>query len=245
MSKELFEPHHFEAPKGHLISSLGGLLSVNEGVGDWGKTFDKISLKPYWSPLEARIIDAYKTGLCFPAPENIFRSLRLCPYSDVKVVIIGQDPYHGINQADGLAFSVPEGTKIPPSLRNIFEERKNDLDVDSRSSDLSDLAKQGVLLINSVLTVAHKDPGSHANWGWEELTSDLIKAVNDKQSNVCFLLWGQYAKRFEAIIDPSRHSVFISSHPSPLSAYRGFLGSKPFSNVNDVLKDSDQTPIIW
>lgn len=245
MSRELFKPHHFEAPKEHSISSLGSLLHVDEGVGDWMKTFENISLKAYWPPLEARIIDAYKTGLCFPAPENIFKSLRLCQYSDVKVVIIGQDPYHGINQADGLAFSVPEGTKTPPSLRNIFEERKNDLDVDPRSSDLSDLAKQGVLLINSVLTVAHKDPGSHANWGWEKLTSDIIKAANDKQSNVCFLLWGQYAKRFEAIIDPSRHTIFISSHPSPLSAYRGFLGSKPFSRVNDALEDSGQTPIIW
>ena len=245
MSKELFESHHFTGRKSHIISSLDGLLNVNEGVGDWLKTFDKMSLKAYWRPLESRIIDAYKHGLCFPAPENIFRSLRLCQYAEVKVVIIGQDPYHGINQADGLAFSVPQGTKIPPSLRNIFEERKNDLRVDYRSSDLSDLAKQGVLLINSVLTVAHKAPGSHANWGWEKLTSDLIKAVNDKQSNVCFLLWGQYAKRFEAVIDSSRHTVLISSHPSPLSAYRGFLGSKPFSRVNDVLEDSGQKPIIW
>lgn len=245
MSKELFEPHHFEASKKHLISSLDDALCVGEGVGDWGKTFDKMSLKAYWRPLEARIIEAYRTGLCLPAPDHIFRSLRLCQYSEVKVVIIGQDPYHGLHQADGLAFSVPEGTKIPPSLRNIFEERKNDLVVGSRSSDLSDLAKQGVLLINSVLTVAHKAPGSHANWGWENLTSDLIKAVNNKQSKVCFLLWGQYAKRFEAIIDTSRHTVFISSHPSPLSAYRGFLGSKPFSRVNDVLEASGQTPIIW
>jgi uracil-DNA glycosylase len=245
MSRELFEQGEERGAKDMLVRSLGSLLHVDEGVGDWMKTFDKISLKAYWNPLEARIIDAYKTGLCFPAPKNIFRSLRLCQYSDVKVVIIGQDPYHGINQADGLAFSVPEGTKIPPSLRNIFEERKNDLDVDPRSSDLSDLAKQGVLLINSVLTVAHQEPGSHANWGWEMLTSDLIQAVNDKQSNVCFLLWGKYAKRFESIIDPSRHTVFISSHPSPLSAYRGFLGSKPFSMVNDILKDSGQRPIIW
>ena len=245
MSKERFEPHHFEPPKDHLISSLGDALCVGEGVGDWGITFDKMSLQAYWSPLEARIIEAYKAGLCFPAPDNIFRSLRLCQYSDVKVVIIGQDPYHGLHQADGLAFSVPEGTKIPPSLRNIFEERKNDLDVEARSSDLSDLAKQGVLLINSVLTVAHQEPGSHANMGWENLTSDLIKAVNDKQSKVCFLLWGQYAKRFEAIIDTTRHSVFISSHPSPLSAYRGFLGSKPFSRVNDALENSGQTPVIW
>ena len=245
MSRELFEQGEERGVKDLSIRSLGGLLHVDEGVGDWMKTFDKISLKAYWTLLEARIIDAYKTGLCFPAPKNIFRSLRLCQYSDVKVVIIGQDPYHGINQADGLAFSVPEGTKIPPSLRNIFKERKNDLDVDPRSSDLSDLAKQGVLLINSVLTVAHQAPGSHANWGWEMLTSDLIQAINDKQSNVCFLLWGQYAKRFESIIDPSRHTVFISSHPSPLSAYRGFLGSKPFSMVNDALEDSGQRPIIW
>ena len=245
MSRELFEQGEERGGKDLSIRSLGGLLHVDEGVGDWMKTFDKISLKAYWTLLEARIIDAYKTELCFPAPKNIFRSLRLCQYSDVKVVIIGQDPYHGINQADGLAFSVPEGTKIPPSLRNIFKERKNDLDVDPRSSDLSDLAKQGVLLINSVLTVAHQEPGSHANWGWEMLTSDLIQAVNDKQSNVCFLLWGKYAKRFESIIDHSRHTVFISSHPSPLSAYRGFLGSKPFSMVNDALEDSGQRPIIW
>ena len=111
MSKELFEPHHFEPPKDHLISSLGDALCVGEGVGDWGITFDKMSLQAYWSPLEARIIEAYKDGLCFPAPDNIFRSLRLCQYSDVKVVIIGQDPSHGLHQADGLAFSVTEGNK--------------------------------------------------------------------------------------------------------------------------------------
>jgi uracil-DNA glycosylase len=245
MSKELFESHCLEGVKSQLISTLSDLLDVNEGVGDWVKTFNKISTKAYWSTLEARIIDAYKKGLCFPSPENIFRSLRLCQFSEVKVVIIGQDPYHGINQADGLSFSVPEGIKTPPSLRNIFVERKNDLGVDSRSSDLSDLAKQGVLLLNSVLTVAHKEAGSHSNWGWEMLTSDLIKAVNDKQNNVCFLLWGQYAKNFESLIDTSRHTVFTSSHPSPLSAYRGFLGSKPFSRVNKVLEDSGQTSIIW
>lgn len=245
MSKEFFESLRPEGRKAPLMSSLGAVLDVNEGVGDWVETFNKISAKAYWCPLEARIIDAYKTGLCFPSPENIFRSLRLCQFSEVKVVIIGQDPYHGINQADGLSFSVPEGIKTPPSLRNIFEERKNDLGVGSRSSDLSDLAKQGVLLLNTVLTVAHKEAGSHSNWGWEMLTSDLIKEVNNKQSNVCFLLWGQYAKNLESIIDTSRHTVFTSSHPSPLSAYRGFLGSKPFSRVNKVLEDSGQSSIIW
>jgi uracil-DNA glycosylase len=245
MSKFLSESYQLHQDEKLLISSLHAVLAVENGVGDWMRIFHKISSKGYFQPLEARIVDAYQSGLCHPRPERIFRALRLCQYSNVKVVILGQDPYHGINQADGLAFSVPEGTKIPPSLRNILTERKSDLNVDSRSSDLSDLARQGVLLINSVLTVGHKAAGSHSNWGWELLTADLIKAVNEKQNSVCFLLWGGYAKSFKSLIDTSRHIVFTSPHPSPLSAYRGFFGSKPFSNVNEALEDLGQTPIIW
>ena len=245
MSKFLSESHQSPQDKTQLISSLHEVLTVEKGVGDWMIIFHKISTKGYFKPLEERIVEAYQSGLCHPRPERIFRALRLCQYSNVKVVILGQDPYHGINQADGLAFSVPEGMKTPPSLRNILTERKSDLNVDSRSSDLSDLARQGVLLINSVFTVGNKEAGSHSNWGWELLTADLIKAVNEKQNNVCFLLWGGYAKSFESLIDTSRHTVFTSPHPSPLSAYRGFFGSKPFSRVNEVLEGLGQTPIIW
>ena len=245
MSKVISEFHNSHQGKRLSISSLNDVLAVENGVGDWMRIFHKISSNDYFQPLEARIVDAYQSGLCHPRPELIFRALRLCQYSDVKVVILGQDPYHGFDQADGLAFSVPEGTKVPPSLRNILKERKNDLNSDSRSSDLSDLARQGVLLINSVLTVGHKVAGSHSNWGWELLTADLLKAINEKQDSVCFLLWGGYAKSFKSLIDTSRHIVFTSPHPSPLSAYRGFFGSKPFSKVNEALEDLGQTPIIW
>jgi uracil-DNA glycosylase len=245
MSKVISESHNSTQDKRLSISSLNDVLAVENGVGDWMRIFHKISSNDYFQPLEARIVDAYQSGLCHPRPEFIFRALRLCQYSDVKVVILGQDPYHGFDQADGLAFSVPEGTKVPPSLRNILKERKNDLNSDSRSSDLSDLARQGVLLINSVLTVGHKVAGSHSNWGWELLTADLLKAINEKQDSVCFLLWGGYAKSFKSLIDTSRHIVFTSPHPSPLSAYRGFFGSKPFSKVNEALEDLGKTPIIW
>lgn len=182
----------------------------------------------------------------FPAEENIFRALSLTNLDQVKVVILGQDPYHGEDQAHGLSFSVPAGTKLPPSLRNIYKEMASDLGVKPPvSGDLSSWAQQGVLLLNAVLTVESGLAGSHAGKGWEEVTDALIRTVSDHRRGVVFILWGNYALKKRALIDESKHFVISSAHPSPLSASRGFFGSRPFSQTNDYLKSTGQRPIDW
>ncbi|PCJ82235.1 MAG: uracil-DNA glycosylase [Bacteroidetes bacterium] len=239
---------NFKSSEGDIaltISSLDAVLASDGGLGDWDTIFHKISFMECWSALNDKVIDAYCSGICYPKPELIFRALKLCQLSDVKVVILGQDPYHGIGQANGLSFSVPNDIKTPPSLRNIFKEREDDLRASERSSDLSDWASQGVLLLNTVLTVGHGKAGSHSKWGWEKVTSELIKAVNKKESLVCFVLWGNYALKLAPLIDTSRHIIFSAPHPSPLSSYRGFFGSKPFSQINKKLQSSGETPIAW
>lgn len=233
------------------INSLYTLLNAQGGIGDWMQIFNKLFLdsgapkSAVWNDLEKKVVNAYLTGACFPAPKNIFRALRLCELGKVKVVIIGQDPYHREGQADGLAFSVPVGVKIPPSLRNILKERGDDLKLPPRNSDLSDLASDGVLLLNSVLTVSAGRPFSHKNWGWEEVTLELIRAVNLSKKNVCFVLWGAYAQKFKSEINEMKHDVHVSPHPSPLSSYRGFFGSKPFSKVNKSLDLFSLMPVKW
>lgn len=182
----------------------------------------------------------------YPKPKDIFNALNLCSFDDVKVVIIGQDPYHGVGQAHGLCFSVPDGSKAPPSLKNILKELESDLSQKPQVSDnLTSWAKQGVLLLNSVLTVREGEPASHANNGWEEFTDKIIKQISDQRKHCVFLLWGAYAQKKGLIIDRSKHLVLESAHPSPLSAYRGFFGNKQFSQTNKYLLKYKKNIINW
>lgn len=181
--------------------------------------------------------------IVYPPQENIFNSFNLCSLNDVKVVIIGQDPYHNEGQAQGLAFSVPENFPLPPSLRNIYNELESDLAISNNSGDLSSWAKQGVFLINTSLTVEKNKPMSHAKIGWQELVMEAIKEINKKE-NVIFVLWGGEAKKFKKLISDKNH-IIESAHPSPLSCYRGFYGSKPFSKINNLLSSNGLKEIDW
>ena len=182
----------------------------------------------------------------FPPKKQIFRALELTPFENIKVVILGQDPYHGEGEANGLAFSVNKGIKLPPSLRNIYKELESDLGVKPPiQGDLTSWAKQGVLLLNSVLTVEKDKPGSHRNIGWEEYTDTIIKEISDKKENIVFILWGKYAQSKKDLIDERKHLVISSPHPSPFSARKGFFGSKPFSTTNTYLKSKGKKEIDW
>ncbi|MBR5662181.1 MAG: uracil-DNA glycosylase [Bacilli bacterium] len=183
--------------------------------------------------------------IIYPSYENIFRALNLTQFKDVKVVIIGQDPYHGENEANGLSFSINNGVRITPSLRNIFKELEYDLNIKRTNTDLSSWAKQGVLLLNSILTVEKDHPLSHSNLGWKEITNYIIKYISDNKENVVFILWGNFAKEYKNIIDISKHYIIESAHPSPFSARRGFFGSKPFSKTNNYLIKNNQSAIDW
>ncbi|MBO4600700.1 MAG: uracil-DNA glycosylase [Bacilli bacterium] len=183
--------------------------------------------------------------IIYPSKENIFKAFNLTDFNNVKVVIIGQDPYHGEGEANGLAFSLNEEVNITPSLRNIFKELKDDLNIDRKSKDLSGWAKQGVLLINSILTVEKDKPMSHKNLGWQEITDYIIKYISDNKSNVVFILWGRESEEKKKFIDENKHYVIISSHPSPFSARKGFFGSKPFSKTNNYLQKNNQSAIDW
>lgn len=188
----------------------------------------------------------YADCVVYPRRENIFNALNLCPPNKVKVVILGQDPYHGENEAHGLAFSVQNGVKCPPSLRNIIKEISLDLGKKTREeTDLSDLARQGVLLLNTVLTVRKDSAFSHKNKGWEDFTDSIIKTISDKNEHVVFMLWGKPAEKYEKLIDDNKHLILKSAHPSPLSAYRGFIGSKPFSQANLWLRNNGLKEIKW
>ena len=181
----------------------------------------------------------------FPSTENIFRALELVSPEDVKIVVVGQDPYHNINQANGLAFSVNENNIIPPSLKNIYREIKRDLNSETlQTGDLTQIAKQGVLFLNSALTVEAHKPGSHLNIGWQEIT-DFIISLLSSEKNIVFMLWGNFAQSKEKLIDLNSNLVLKTSHPSPLSAYRGFIGSRPFSKSNKFLKSKGKKTIDW
>ena len=181
----------------------------------------------------------------FPSAENIFRALELVSPEDVKVVVVGQDPYHNINQANGLAFSVNKNNTIPPSLKNIYREIKRDLNSKTlQNGDLTQIAKQGVLFLNSVLTVEAHKPGSHLNIGWQEITDSIISLLSSEK-NIVFMLWGNFAQLKEKFIDLNSNLVLKTSHPSPLSAYRGFIGSRPFSKCNKFLKSKGKKIIDW
>ncbi|AGH94685.1 uracil-DNA glycosylase [Pseudobdellovibrio exovorus] len=184
--------------------------------------------------------------IIFPATQNYFRALDLVDVKKVRVVILGQDPYHGVGQAHGLSFSVPEGVPFPPSLQNIFKELKEDLKIDlPKSGDLTRWAEQGVLLLNSVLTVEKDKAASHQNQGWELFTDKIISVINEECDHVVFVLWGAYAQKKAAFVDKKKHLVLASPHPSPLSAHRGFFGTRPFSKANAWLKSKGKEPIQW
>ena len=188
----------------------------------------------------------YATKTIYPPKNYIFESLKRTPYENVKAVIVGQDPYHGENEAHGLSFSVQKGVKIPPSLKNIFQELEDDLKIPPAScGDLSKWADEGVLLLNSVLTVVKDTPASHRNLGWERLTDYIIKVLNEKEQPVVFILWGNFAKAKSVYITNPQHLIITSSHPSPFSARYGFFGSKPFSKTNEFLKKHNIKPIDW
>ena len=181
----------------------------------------------------------YNTKTCYPEYNNIFNALRLTSYKDTKVVIIGQDPYHGEGEAHGLSFSVQEGTPLPPSLQNIFKELYNDLGIKNTKGDLTKWAKEGVLLLNSILSVEKDKPLSHSKLGWQLLTDHIIKLLNLKEEPVVFILWGNFARSKKELITNKKHFIIESVHPSPLSASRGFFGSKPFSKTNNFLKKNN------
>ena len=212
----------------------------------WLELLNQEFRKPYMQSLREFLIqEKLKNKVVYPPNEETFRALRLTGVDDVKVVILGQDPYHGRGQADGLAFSVQKQIKLPPSLRNIFKEIEDDLGVDSpKHGDLSFLAEQGVLLLNSVLTVNEGDPASHANRGWEEFTDKIVEILNHKK-NIVFMLWGGYAQKKASKIDKESHCILKATHPSPLSAHRGFFGCRHFSKANEYLVLNGLNPIKW
>lgn len=202
--------------------------------------------KPYFAQLTQFVRAEYATTTCYPPGNLIFNAFNLCPFDKVRVVIIGQDPYHEPGQAHGLCFSVNDGVAFPPSLQNIFKEIHDDLGAPvPESGNLTRWAEQGVLLLNATLTVRAHQAGSHQRRGWEEFTDGVIRQLNQNRDHLVFILWGSYAQKKGAIIDRSRHLVLTSAHPSPLSVYRGFYGNHHFSRANAYLQENGQPPIQW
>lgn len=212
----------------------------------WKKRLATEFEKPYFAQLIEFVRHEYQTTVCYPPGKLIFNAFNLCPFDKVKVVIIGQDPYHGSGQAHGLCFSVNDGVPFPPSLQNIFKEIQNDTGAPVPSTgNLTRWAEQGVLLLNATLTVRAHQAGSHQRRGWEEFTDAAIKVLSDQREHLVFILWGAYAQKKGAVIDRSKHLVLSSAHPSPLSAYHGFFGNRHFSLANAYLEQNGQTPINW
>lgn len=212
----------------------------------WDQVLKDEYQKDYFKKIVMFINKEYHEKTVFPPKDNILRAFKLTDYDNVKVVILGQDPYHGINEANGLAFSVSKGVRLPPSLQNIYKELYNDLGITiSTNGDLEKWAKEGVLLLNSVFTVEKDKPASHKNIGWEQFSDEVIKKVNDKTTPVVFILWGNFAKSKAKYITNPIHLVITSPHPSPFSAYSGFFGSKPFSKTNEFLRKNNIKEIDW
>ena len=212
---------------------------------DWLKPLSQEFKKDYYKKLHQTVMDEYHKHKIFPPADDIFNAFHLTPFEQVKVVILGQDPYHNDGQANGLCFSVSENVTAPPSLKNIFIELKEDVGVERKNKDLQDWAKQGVLLLNATLTVQAHQPNSHKNMGWEVFTDFIIKEISDKKENVVFVLWGAFAQKKASLIDSNKHHILQSAHPSPFSVYRGFFGSKPFSKINNYLLEKGKKPIVW
>lgn len=212
---------------------------------DWDLILKDEFHKPYFIKLVNFLNEECKKKVIYPKSSDLFKALKETSYKDVKVVILGQDPYHGENEANGLCFSVNHGVRTPPSLQNIFKELKNDLGIVRNDTDLSDWAKQGILLLNTVLTVEKDKAFSHRDKGWEIFTDEIIKKLNEKDDPIVFVLWGNAAKSKKALLTNKLHKIVESAHPSPLSYYKGFEGSKPFSKVNNLLKSVNKEEIRW
>ncbi|MBC1356829.1 uracil-DNA glycosylase [Listeria booriae] len=213
---------------------------------DWQELLQAEQEKPYFKALQDFIDEEYATTTIYPPREAIYHALDLTSYADTKVVILGQDPYHGPNQAHGLSFSVASNeAKFPPSVRNMFKELDADLGISRTDINLTDWANQGVLLLNTVLTVQAGKAASHRKKGWEQFTDAIIKLLNEKEDQVIFVLWGGDAKKKQALITNPQHKVITAVHPSPLSAYNGFFGSKPYSQINQYLEEDGKMPISW
>ncbi len=214
--------------------------------GDWQKKLAEEFDKPYFKELKNFLEEERRNHTIYPPEKEVFAALQATEYLDTNVLILGQDPYHGKGQAHGLCFSVPSGIKHPPSLRNIFRELKDDLGYDiPKNGDLTSWAKQGVLLLNAVLTVRAGEANSHKDKGWEKFTDEIIRILNAKNDSLIFVLWGKYAQKKQALIDSEKHLIITAPHPSPFSAHHGFFGSKPFSTINSHLKSLKKKQIDW
>ena len=211
----------------------------------WDEVLKEEIKKDYFKKLGIFVKNEYKNKTIFPPYKNIFDALRFTDYDDVKIVILGQDPYHGLGEAHGLSFSVKEGIKMPPSLLNIFKELYSDLGIKRTKTDLTDWSKEGILLLNSIMTVEKDKPLSHKNKGWEIFTDNIIKKLNEREDPIIFIFWGNFARSKKNLITNKRHKIIESAHPSPLSASRGFFGSKPFSKSNNFLKQMGKEEIKW
>lgn len=213
---------------------------------NWDNILKEEYQKDYFKNIAIFINKEYKEKTIFPPKSSILRAFKLTDYDDVKVVILGQDPYHGVNEANGLAFSVSKGVRLPPSLQNIYKELRDDLGIEvSTNGDLEKWAREGVLLLNSVFTVEKDKPASHKDIGWEHFSDEVIKKVNEKKTPVVFILWGNFAKSKAKYITNNIHLIISSPHPSPFSAYSGFFGSKPFSRTNEFLRKNNIKEIDW
>lgn len=202
--------------------------------------------KEYFENLVRFIKQEYSGKTIYPEGKNIFRAFELCPFENIKVVILGQDPYHGPRQANGLCFSVNDGIALPPSLQNIYKEISSDLNIQMpQKGNLDNWARQGILLLNATLTVQANQAGSHQNQGWEQFTDAVIQTISDKKEHIIFLLWGRYAQDKGKVIDRTKHHILTAAHPSPFSANNGFFGCKHFSKTNEYLKKHDEKPIDW
>jgi uracil-DNA glycosylase len=223
-------------------------LFEKESIGqEWHKALASFFETETFQSLLLFLKQEYTTKKIYPKPQNIFRAFSLTPLSQVKVVIVGQDPYHGEGQANGLCFSVENGTTLPPSLKNIYKEIENDCGIkkDFSYGDLELWAKQGVLLLNTVLTVEANSPASHKDKGWEDFTKEVIKTISDRQEHVVFMLWGNFARSKKSLIDENKHLILEAAHPSPFSAYSGFFGCKHFSKCNEYLKAHGEGEVKW
>ena len=217
---------------------------------DWKLLLQPEFEKPYFKKLQKFIADERKLFTIYPQHENVFRAFELTSYADTRVVILGQDPYHGVNQANGLCFSVQSDVAIPPSLRNILKELQSDLDFTANTKianhgNLEHWAQQGVLMLNTTLTVRAGEAGSHQGFGWETFTDEVIRIINNKSHSVVFVLWGAMARKKRLLINTDKHHIVESAHPSPLSAHNGFIGSRPFTKINDALAKANFKPISW
>lgn len=224
-----------------------GIINLNTNIEKgWRRELSEEFAADYFAELSSILGKEFSQSQIYPKEEDIFKAFDLCPFDKVKVVILGQDPYHGPSQAHGLCFSVPKGIIPPPSLKNIFKEIQNDLGYPMpESGDLSNWAKQGVFLLNTYLTVRQSEPLSHAKIGWERFTDAAIKALSDKKEGLIFLLWGNNASKKKTFIDLKKHFVLESVHPSPLSAHRGFMGCGHFSKTNEILQKMNRSQIDW